>query len=107
MEKYHDELIALRTGQAVSKHTGDYWSEDEQDTLNRLFWTGHGISEIAMILQRNEMAICQQLIRRNMLSQQSKPRSRKERAECNCYCARCTNKDCPRCGKEKPDAGDI
>lgn len=99
MEKYHDELIALRTGQVASEHTGDYWSEAEQDTLCRLFWTGYGISEIAMTLQRNEMAICQQLIRRNMLSQQSKPRNRKERAEYDCYCTRCTTKDCPRYGK--------
>lgn len=103
MEKDHDQLIALRTGQVVSEHASDYWSEDEQDTLSRLFWTGYGISEMAIILQRNEIAVCQQLIRRNMFSQQSKPRNRRERADGGCYCTRCADKDCSRCGKEKPD----
>lgn len=104
MEKNHDQLIALRTGQVASEHAGDYWSEGEQDTLSRLFWTGYGISEMAIILQRNEIAVCQQLIRRNMFSQQSKPRNRRERTDGGCYCTRCSDKDCPRCGKEKPNA---
>lgn len=104
MEKNHDQLIALRTGQVVSEHAGDYWSENEQDMLSGLFWDGFGISEIAIMLQRNEMAIIQQLIRRNMLSPQSRPRNRKERTENGCHCVHCTDKDCPRCGKEKPDA---
>ena len=107
MENNHNALIALWTGEALSERSGEYWSEEEQDTLNRLLGTGYGISEIAVELRRSEMAICQQLLRRNMLAQQGKPRTRREQPEKSCHCPRCTDRDCPRCGKEKPDAGSV
>lgn len=107
MESNHNALIALRTGEVLSERSGEYWSEEEQDTLNRLFWTGYGISEIAVELRRSEMAICQQLLRRNMLTHQGKPRNRKEQPEKSCHCTHCADQNCPRCGREKPDAGSV
>lgn len=52
-------LIALRNGVISSERSGEYWSKEEKETLNRLFWDGDGISDIALSLQRSENAVIQ------------------------------------------------
>ena len=69
-------LIALRNG-----------SKEEKETLNRLFWNGDGISDIALSLQRSENAVIQQLIVQKMLTPPGAARGR----------SRMGRNKCPRC----------
>ena len=42
----------------VQDRDRDYWTEDERRQLKRMFNDGEDLSEIALILQRTEIAIC-------------------------------------------------
>ena len=80
-------LIALRNGVIPSERSGEYWSQEEKETLNRLFWNGTGISDIALSLQRSENAVIQQLIVQKMLTPPGATRSK----------SRMGRNKCPRC----------
>lgn len=107
MKNDYKELIALRNGHVLPERSGEYWTKDDQNTLNRLFWNGYDISEIALHLRRTELAICQQLLKNDMFAQQCKPRDHKKKSKKRCRCSDCNMQDCQRYGKEVPDVRNI
>lgn len=83
------KLMRSRTGQLDRE--GNYWSEDEHRQLERLFWKGVGISEIAVLLQRTEMAVMQQIdkmgLYRELPCARQKRSNRRDKNVCQCiYC---------------------
>ena len=86
-------LIALREGAIPSERSGEYWSKEEKENLQRMFWNGDGISDIALSLQRSENAIIQQLIILKMLTPPGAARERNCRGE----------KKCPRSNTKCPN----
>jgi len=82
-------LQELRSGKVRPQKYGDYWSEDERALLCRLFDEGNDISEIAIILQRSEASVVQQL---NFLKKfKCSAPSRAKRNSCpGCKCKKCT-----------------
>ena len=108
MEKHQKELIALRKGEKPPERSGEYWSKEELEALETLFWEGEGLSEIAIWLGRNEVAIYQQLAKGKLLSGQCRPRNRtKRQPAAECLCPSCGVADCQNCGKECDDAGSL
>lgn len=106
MSSYQEELIALRSGKKLPERSGDYWSADDLNTLEGLYWDGVSISEIALRMGRNEVATYQQLAKMGLLSSQCKPRNReKKKSRAECLCPVCGVTHCQNCGKECPDAG--
>lgn len=85
-------LMAIREGRVPSERSGEYWSDDERDTLRRLYMDGTGISQIALYLQRSENAVVQQLIVQNLLTPPGNSRGRRK-TESRCRCPKV--KDCP------------
>ena len=65
---YQEELIVLRNGRKAPERSGEYWSKEDLETLQNLFWEGVNLSEIAIRLGRNEVATYQQLTKRGLLS---------------------------------------
>jgi len=54
-------LQEIRNGNIRPEKYGDYWTPEERELLSRLFDEGVGISEISIILKRNEASVMQQL----------------------------------------------
>ena len=109
MKTHRKELIALRTGEKRPQRSGEYWTEEEQRSLQEMFEDGVDLSEIALRLGRNEIAIYQQLAKNGMLSQQCKSRTRRAKRQegPSCLCSVCGVMSCTNCGKECSHAGNI
>ena len=81
----------------VQDRDRDYWTEDERRQLKRMFNDGEDLSEIALILQRTEIAICQQAVALGLYVRKRRPGQPKNDSEC-CLCKKCTASlgKCPR-----------
>ncbi len=64
---------------------GEYWSEEERNMLEKMFYECAGISEMAVFFQRSEVAIINQL---NLMGMFQKVRRPKEK-EHGCRCPGC------------------
>lgn len=108
MSNINDVLADLRSkGNALERY-GLYWSESDLDDLRTFFAEGIGTSDIAVYMQRTEVAIYQQLLKLGVLAHQCVPRARRERAVCRgCLCPTCSNPSCEYHGKEHPNAGNL
>lgn len=91
MEKCYDyqELIrAIRDGQMMPERSGEYWGDEEKEKVVQLYHSGMGISEIALELQRSEMAVIQRLLTENLLTPPGATRRRTPK-EPRCLCEDC------------------
>ncbi len=79
---------AIRAGEILPERSGEYWGNDEREKLTSLFFSGAGISQIALELQRSEMAVIQQLIVGKLLTTPGVTRTRKPKIP-HCLCAEC------------------
>lgn len=110
MESSYDQqelMKAIRQGFLVPERSREYWNAEERGRLNNLYAAGIGISEIAMELQRSEMAVIQQLIMSNLLTTPGKERRRRQKRP-HCLCEGCLlNGNCDLCRKEACYAGEL
>ncbi len=109
MKNHRKELLALRNGERAPQRSGEYWTEEELRSLTIKFENGVGISEIAVQLDRTEVAIYQQLEKKGFLANQCKPRNRRkrERITQDCLCPFCGNAACKSGGKGCGHAGNV
>lgn len=99
---------AYRIGMTVPTQANNYWSEDDKKKVRSLYFDGVGITEIAIIMQRSELGIIQQLLRMDMLTlPENRRKSRTRKAKC--LCSKCLlQENCPgpehcseaSCGRE-------
>jgi len=91
-------IINIRTRTTKLERERDYWSEEEREQLRELFYNGTGISEIAIILQRSELTVVEQVKLLGLYSNSSsKKKSGKKHLHClspNCQNDPCF---CPHC----------
>ena len=66
-------LLAIRNGEMHPERSTAYWTPEERAELQRLYRDGQGISEIALLLQRSESAVFQQLLAMGMLAGRGNP----------------------------------
>ena len=87
------QIIAIRQQLASNERHREYWSEDEKNRLLQMFYDGIGITEMALELQRSEMAIVNQINALNLFKRCRAPKRQKK--ECLCpqcaHYAECTN----------------
>lgn len=107
MINFQEELIALRKGTKAPERSGDYWSPDDLRALEKQFWTGTSISEIALQMGRNEVATYQQLSKMGLLSSQCRPRNREKRLKAECLCSVCDVTSCENHGRGCSNAGGV
>ena len=93
-------LLAIRNGEIHPERSTAYWTPEERAELQRLYRDGQGISEIALLLQRSESAVFQQLLAMGMLAGQGKPRQRSPR-QIKCQCPKCLERECPHYDREE------
>lgn len=103
MEQNFSETVkAMRNRTTRLEHEGDYWSEEEKEWLARLFEQGVGISEIAVLLQRTEPAVIQQIEKMDLYQRREYPARRRNEAKSHvCLCKNCKleRSCCPRCNQ--------
>ena len=88
----NDLVIAMRRkGEGISNY-GKPWTDEERRRLEKLFDEGVGITEIAILLERSETAVIQQLFYCRAFRNENKGR---DRSANQCRCHRCDLKfDC-------------
>lgn len=79
------QAMRQRTGQM--NREGTYWTDDDKETLKTLFSQNVGITEIALILQRTEVAVMQQIQSLNLYE---KVRRQSAKTQEGCLCKQCT-----------------
>lgn len=99
-DKNHKEMIRqMRSGASRLEREGEYWTLEEREDLKRMYFDGVGITEIAMILQRTELAVTQQIEKQKQeffMSMEQEPRRRRSKKRLDCLCCRCQmREDCP------------
>lgn len=103
-ELLNEAIRNMRNRTAKLEREGDYWSEEDKRRLVEMFKAGHGISEIAIRLQRSEPAVCRQIEKMDLYGRAEKPRRRrKQDKRCGCLCDVCQldPSACARCGRCK------
>lgn len=98
----------MRNATARLERQGDYWSNSDNEMLDKLFHDGTGITEIAVILQRSETAVMQQIEKLDLYRRKQYPSRQKNTASpAQCLCSNCKadstvcplTSDCP-CSQE-------
>lgn len=95
------ETIKIRKGETQLLREGDHWSDADREILQREYYSGTSYNEIAIMLQRSESAIHQQVERlglcaRNPFSTRKKSAS-SDAHSCLCKNCKCDHSLCPRC----------
>lgn len=90
----------MRRRTARLEQEGDYWNEQEKERLVHLFDSSVGLTEIAVLLQRTERAVSQQVEKLGLYNDEAcTVRRRKFEKAPECLCSRCRvdAAACPYC----------
>lgn len=96
-----EATIKIRKGETQLLREGDHWSDADREILQREYDNGTSYNEIAIMLQRSEGAIHQQVERmelctRNPFSKRKKS-TNTDAHSCLCKNCKCDRSLCPRC----------
>lgn len=95
-DQMHEKLIQRRTGYASLENYRKGWDKEDVRELERLFYEGYGISEIACVMNRSERAVFQRmntshLFRRTNQGKKSATRCLCEKCPLRETCSACPN----------------
>lgn len=99
-QEYVETVKRMRTRTARLEREGDYWTEEEKKELAAQFTAGISITKIAVLLQRTEPAVFQQIEKMDLYGRKKRPQRRKSRPKpAACLCPACTLSPsaCVRC----------
>lgn len=73
------ELKDRRTGKKKAILGGSYWSNESRTLLRTLYYQGYGFSEMALMMERTEVALFEQAKAMGLISPAGKKRSKKKK----------------------------
>lgn len=82
-------IRSLREGTVKLEHEGDYWTNQEKETLIRNFNNGVGITEMADQFRRSEPVVMQQIEKMDLYHRKDNPKRRRSIGKGRCLCGRC------------------
>lgn len=89
-QDYTNTVKNMRKSAMRLERQGDYWSEEDKENLSKIFSEGVGITEMAVVLQRSETAIIQQIEKMNLYGRKLYPARQKNCTEpSKCLCDTC------------------
>lgn len=89
-EEFKETVRNIRNSSVRLERRGEYWSDKDKEKLNKMFHDGTGITEMAVILQRTESAIMQQIEQQDLYGRKQNPiRQRNTVSPSQCLCAVC------------------
>lgn len=83
----NEQIIAIRQQLISNERHREYWSDEEKNQLRDMFENGIGITEMALMLQRSEMAIVNQLNALGLFRKCRAPKKVKK----ECLCSQCSH----------------
>ena len=96
-------VISMRCKEFRLPREGEYWDDEERNYLRFLYETGKGLTEIAILLKRTELAVIQQALMMNLFYHPATKRKRVPKPpECKCKDCKCV---CMRNGCREPMQG--
>lgn len=84
----NSRIQAMRQRTSQLEREGTYWTDDDKERLRSLFFENVGITDIALILQRTEVAIAQQIQLMNLYEKVRRTSVQKKQE--GCLCKKCT-----------------
>ena len=87
-EEFRQSVLIMRSKGEKLDREGEYWSDEERGFLQSLFDSGTGITAIAIILQRTELAVIQQAQLMDLFTPPHKKRKYSPRQP-KCLCCNC------------------
>lgn len=101
-EEFRQSVLIMRNKGEKLDREGEYWSDEERHYLQTLFDSGTGITAIAIILQRTELAVINQANQMDLFTPPYK-KSRYSPRQPKCLCCNC--KLAPAfCPRQQPPA---
>ena len=89
-DEFREAVINMRRSPALLERRGGYWSTEDKEKVDKLFNQGVGITEIAMILQRSESAVMQQIEKQDLYLRKQYPcRQKNCSTPAKCLCDTC------------------
>ncbi|MBQ3194785.1 MAG: hypothetical protein IJB59_14585 [Oscillospiraceae bacterium] len=94
-----EKTIKMRTGELTMQRDKERWTDSDRETLRREYYLGTPVNEIAIMLERSEGAIHQQIEQQSLCMRNTIPRRKSVAKEPECLCKYCErNKSlCPLC----------
>lgn len=89
-ESFTEAVKCMRQRTTRLEREGDYWTQEEGETLARLFDDGVGISKMAAQFQRSEPAVMQQIEKLDLYQRKENLRRRR----CFVKSPKCLCEDC-------------
>lgn len=98
-QEIEEGTVQMRMGERKMLRENERWTEEDRKTLRREYFLGTPINEIALMLERSEGAIYQQIKQQGicMSNKYTKKKSSKK-TECLCKYCQC---DCTFCSNRK------
>lgn len=94
-DEFRQGVINMRNRDSKLRNEGEYWTDEERRQLAANYIGGMGITEMAILFQRSEQAICQQLAVLGLFNNPITQRKSGPR-EPQCLCKNC-RADCSKC----------
>lgn len=96
-EEFRMAVMLMRNKDEKLVREGEYWTDEERCHLQRLFDSGTGLTLIAMLLQRTELAVIQQAQLMDLFTPPHKKRKYGPRPpRCLCHNCKLDPAFCPR-----------
>ena len=92
--EFRQSVMLMRNKDENLNRAGEYWSDEERNRLQMLFDSGTGITAIALLLQRTELAVIMQANQMDLFTPPSKKRKYAPRQP-RCLCRNCKMELCP------------
>lgn len=86
--EFRQSVMLMRNKDENLNRAGEYWSDEERNRLQMLFDSGTGITAIALLLQRTELAVIQQAVQMDLFTPPHKKRTYRPRVP-HCLCRNC------------------
>lgn len=103
-------IQAIRKCTTRLKNEGACWSNDEKERLELMFYSGTGISEMAVELQRTEPAVFQQIEKMDLYQRKENPRRQRffdREPKCLCNNCQLDVRFCPHCKDRRDGEEDV
>ena len=95
--EFRQSVMLMRNKDEKLNRAGEYCSDEERNRLQMLFDSGTGITAIALLLQRTELAVIQQAVQMDLFTPPHKKRTYRPRvAQCLCHNCKLDPAFCPR-----------
>lgn len=98
-ENNSERICALRSRTIRPAREGIYWGKDEIERLQKMFNGGDGITEIALVLERSELAVVQQIEKLDLYGRKQNPQRKRQNKEFEVYDCPYTPESCPKLQK--------